>query len=123
MSTAVVTASQRGSSRKAALASMVLASIGLGACSSAEDDVYKAFKCGRVAMMAGESGAAAKAMNKIKDRIADLPEKYRSDQTQFMFKLSERFTDDLALFKLSPPGQMQELLDVFTSSTCQKLYK
>jgi hypothetical protein len=40
-----------------------------------------------------------------------------------MMRMRDKFTDDLALYKLSPQGQLQNVSEVFESSTCQEFYR
>ena len=111
---------KQAKSRAAALLLVVSA---LSACSSAEDKFYESYKCGRVAQMMGHRQEALAAGRKAEPFVADLPDKYKANQGQFMLRLNTRFTDDLALYKLSPAGQGKAIMDAYESDACQKLYK
>jgi hypothetical protein len=91
----------------------------LAGCSSAEDKVYEAYKCGRVAAMAGQIGKARAAAANVEVHLKEL----KTSGSQLDLRLMTRFTDDLELHRLSPLGQGKKLVETFESSTCQKLYE
>lgn len=90
----------------------------IAGCSSAEDKVYEAYKCGRIAGIAGFPAKALAAAAKAEPYMKDL----KVNGSQFELRLMTRFTDDLELHRLSPRGQAEKLRDTFESSSCQKLY-
>lgn len=101
------------------VATLALAVGAIAACSSAEDKVYDAYKCGRIAAMVGQATKARAAAAKVGPYMKEL----KTSGSQFEMRLMTRFTDDLELHRLSPLGQGKKLVETFESSTCQKLYE
>ena len=91
-------------------------------CSGTEGKIYDAYKCGRVATMLGRGQDAVNSALKIKPYLDEM-EKQNVNQSQYMLGLDTKFTDDLALYKLSPAGGAKAVMDTYQSSTCQTLYK
>jgi hypothetical protein len=103
------------------IAAIVVATLATG-CSGADGQIYDAYKCGKVATMLGRGGQAREAGLKIKPLLDEM-EKQDVNQSQYLMGLETRFTDDLALYKLSPAGQAKAMLDAYESGSCQKLYR
>lgn len=105
--------------RCATMVAMTVVVTVLAGCSSAEDKVYEAYKCGRVAAMAGQLGKARAAAAKVDVHMKEL----KTTGSQLDLRLMTRFTDDLKLHRLSPLGQGKKLVENLESRTCQKLYE
>ncbi|MES2183968.1 MAG: hypothetical protein V4505_05425 [Pseudomonadota bacterium] len=105
-----------------ALSIALLLAASAAGCSGADGKIYDAYKCGKVATILGRGGQGRTAGLKIKPLLDEM-EKQGVDQSQYLMRLMDKFTDDLALYKLSPAGQAQAVLDTYESSTCQKLYR
>lgn len=97
----------------------VAAALVLVGCSSADSKIYDSFKCAKVAMMSGRSAEARAASVKIEPYLKEIKE----GQSQYLMRLSTKFTDDLELHRYSPMGAAKIISDTFESSTCQKLYR
>lgn len=106
-----------GRARAAALTLVSVAAI--TGCSSAEDKVYDAYKCSRIAAIVGQADKARAAAAKGEPYMKDL----KTSGSWFEMRLMTRFTDDLELHRLSPVGQVKKLQGTFESGICQKLYE
>lgn len=105
--------------RALALASvLVLALVG---CSSAEDKVYKAFYCGKVASMLGNDAAADRALAKVAVEMEKLTTTYSPSRISMVF--SERFQEDVPLYRYGDLTQRKVLADIYGSSQCKKYYQ
>jgi len=97
----------------------VIACVGATACSGDESRIYDAYKCANVAQILGRHEQAGAAVMKVKPLL----DRKTGNPGQYMMGLRDKFTDDMALYKLSPRGQAEKITDIFESGTCQKLYQ
>ena len=97
----------------------VFACAGMTACSGDESRIYDAYKCANVAQILGRQEQASAAVMKVKPLL----DQKTGNPGQYMMGLRDKFTDDMALYKLSPRGQAEKISDIYESGTCQKLYQ
>lgn len=93
----------------------------LTGCNSAEDKIYSSFKCAKVASMLEHEKEAEMAMAKADKSYGK--ELKGIDIGAFGMELSQRFTDDLELYKYGMESQMSIVSEVYDSSECQSLYE
>ncbi|UGB37248.1 hypothetical protein [Frateuria soli] len=93
-----------------------------GCGSSPEDKVYEAFKCGKVATLLEQNKNSDIAMKKAIPYIRQM-EKGGGSPARLAMEMSQRFQDDVPLYKLSLDGQMGLLTEIYQSQTCQALYE
>ena len=105
----------------ALLATLLTCTVFLAGCSSAEDKVYKAFRCAKVADLLGNSAAAKRAMATVTIEMEKLSTSAGS--TYLGIRMNERFQDDVPLYRYGPRAQAEILTKAFESSECQKYYK
>ena len=105
----------------ALLESVVICTVFLAGCSSAEDKVYKAFRCAKDAEHLGNSAAAKRAMATVTIEMEKLSTSAGS--TYLGIRMNERFQDDVPLYRYGPRAQAEILTKAFESSECQKYYK
>ena len=103
------------------LAVLAICTLVLTGCSSAEDKVYKAFRCAKVADLLGNSAAAKRAMATVTIEMEKLSTSAGS--TYLGIRMNERFQDDVPLYRYGPRAQAEILTKAFESSECQKYYK
>ena len=105
----------------ALLATLLTCTVFLAGCSSAEDKVYKAFRCAKVADLLGNSAAAKRAMATVTIEMEKLSTS--TGPTYLGVRMNERFQDDVPLYRYGPRAQAEILTKAFESSECQKYYK
>ncbi len=105
----------------ALLATLVTCTVFLPGCSSAEDKVYKAFRCAKVASLLGKDAAAKRAMATVTIEMEKLSTS--TGPTYLGIRMNERFQDDVPLYRYGPRAQAEILTKAFESSECQKYYK
>ena len=105
----------------ALLATLVTCTVFLPGCSSAEDKVYKAFRCAKVASLLGKDAAAKRAMATVTIEMEKLSTS--TGPTYLGIRMNERFQDDVPLYRYRPRAQAEILTKAFESSECQKYYK
>ena len=103
------------------LAVLAICTLVLTGCSSAEDKVYKAFRCAKVADLLGNSAAAKRAMATVTIEMEKLSTS--TGPTYLGIRMNERFQDDVPLYRYGPRAQAEILTKAFESSECQKYYK
>ena len=104
----------------ALLASVVICTVFLAGCSSAEDKVYKAFRCAKVASLLGADAAAKTAMSKVTIEMEKLTTSASPDYIGR--KLNERFDEEAPLYRYGPATRTAVLTKAYESSECQKYY-
>lgn len=93
-----------------------------GCADSAEDKLYEAFKCSKVATQLGmERDANMAQLNATPHMMA--MESSGKSPSLIMMEMGQRFQDDVPLYRLSVGGQMSLLSDVYQSDECQALYR
>lgn len=103
------------------LIALAMCTLVLTGCSSAEDKVYKGFRCAKIASLLGESSASKKAMSKI---LFDAERLTTSENPRYLeMKMNERFQDDVPLYRYGPKAQAKVLTNLYESSECQNYYK
>lgn len=103
------------------LMALVICTLALTGCSSAEDKIYKGFRCAKIASLLGESSASKKAMGKI---LLDAERLTTSENPRYLeMKMNERFQDDVPLYRYGPKAQEKVLTSLYESSECQGYYK
>ena len=100
---------------------MVTCTVFLPGCSSAEDKVYKAFRCAKVASLLGKDAAAKRAMATVTIEMEKLSTS--TGPTYLGRRMNERFQDDVPLYRYGPRAQAEILTKAFESSECQSYYK
>lgn len=101
----------------------VMAMLLLSGCgSSAENEVYLAFKCGKVATLMEQERLGDIALANAEPYFKEL-EAAGENPARLAMKMNERFQDEVPLYRMSVGGQMAALSDVFQSDECQALYK
>jgi hypothetical protein len=90
-------------------------------CESTEDKVYSYFKCGEVATVLEHEKEAK--MARTKGAFALKKAGFKGDVGAFIDELSQRYVDDLELYKYGITAQMSILNDVYNSSECQSSYE
>ncbi|WP_182342448.1 hypothetical protein [Comamonas koreensis] len=103
------------------LAVLAISTLVLTGCSSAEDKVYKAFRCAKVASLLGKDAAAKRAMATVTIEMEKLSTS--TGPTYLGIRMNERFQDDVPLYRYGPRAQAEILTKAFESSECQKYYK
>ena len=103
------------------LAVLAICTLVLTSCSSAEDKVYKAFRCAKVASLLGKDAAAKRAMATVTIEMEKLSTS--TGPTYLGVRMNERFQDDVPLYRYGPRAQAEILTKAFESSECQKYYK
>ena len=103
------------------LAALAIGALVLTGCSSAEDKVYKAFRCAKVASLLGKDAAAKRAMATVTIEMEKLSTS--TGPTYLGIRMNERFQDDVPLYRYGPRAQAEILTKAFESSECQKYYK
>ncbi|MFE1572810.1 hypothetical protein ACFIQG_13415 [Comamonas odontotermitis] len=105
----------------ALLATLLTCTVFLAGCSSAEDKVYKAFRCAKVASLLGNNAAAKTAMSKVTIEMEKLT---TSANPEYIGrKLNERFDEEAPLYRYGPARRTAVLTKAFESSECQSYYK
>ena len=100
----------------ALLATLVTCTVFLPGCSSAEDKVYKAFRCAKVASLLGKDAAAKRAMATVTIEMEKLSTS--TGPTYLGIRMNERFQDDVPLYRYGPRAQAEILTKAFESSEC-----
>ena len=103
------------------LAALAIGALVLTGCSSAEDKVYKAFRCAKVASLLGKDAAAKRAMATVTIEMEKLSKS--TGPTYLGIRMNERFQDDVPLYRYGPRAQAEILTKAFESSECRKYYK
>ena len=103
------------------LAVLAISTLVLTGCSSAEDKVYKAFRCAKVASLLGKDAAAKRAMATVTIEMEKLSTS--TGPTYLGIRMNERFQDDVPLYRYGPRAQAEILTKAFESSECQSYYK
>ena len=88
-------------------------------CSSEESKIYDSFKCAKVARMIGNDSQALKALEKAEPYL----NKISGSQARYAMFLSQKFSDDLELFRYSGEGKMKIINETYQSNKCQSLYE
>ena len=105
----------------ALLATLLTCTVFLAGCSSAEDKVYKAFRCAKVASLLGNNTAAKTAMSKVTIEMEKLT---TSASPEYIGrKLNERFDEEAPLYRYGPIRRTAALTQAYESSECQSYYK
>ena len=105
----------------ALLATLLTCTVFLAGCSSAEDKVYKAFRCAKVASLLGNNAAAKTAMSKVTIEMEKLT---TSASPEYIGrKLNERFDEEAPLYRYGPIRRTAVLTQAYESSECQSYYK
>ena len=105
----------------ALLATLLTCTVFLAGCSSAEDKVYKAFRCAKVASLLGNNAAAKTAMSKVTIEMEKLT---TSASPEYIGrKLNERFDEEAPLYRYGPIRRTAALTQAYESSECQSYYK
>ena len=105
----------------ALLATLLTCTVFLAGCSSAEDKVYKAFRCAKVASLLGSDSAAKRAMSKVTIEMEKLTTS--ASPSYLEMRMSEQFQEDVPLYRYGPRAQAEILTQAYESSECQKYYK
>ena len=105
--------------QRCAIAVALMLTVVLAGCSSSEDKVYKAFRCGKVASLVGERGSSAKAMQKVEAESEALLKSYGPNRLQV--RMNERFQDDVPLHRYGQMAQAKVLRDLYKK--CEKYYQ
>jgi len=94
----------------------------VGCGSSAEDRVYEAFKCSKVATLLEREVDGDIAFAKA---IPDLQKMETSGRNpaRLAMEMNERFQDDVPLYRYTLNSQMSVLFEIYQSGECQALYK
>lgn len=103
------------------LAVLAISTLVLTGCSSAEDKVYKAFRCAKVADLLGNSAAAKRAMSKVTIEMEKLTTS--ASPGYIGRKLNERFDEEAPLYRYGPARRTAVLTKAYESSECQNYYK
>lgn len=93
-----------------------------GCGSSPEDELYKSFKCAKVATLLEREKDGDMAMERAIPYMK-LMEAEGGSPARLAIEMSERFQDDVPLYRLTVGGQMGLLSDIYKSSECQALYQ
>ncbi len=101
------------------VAAVATVSASMAGCSGDDGRIYEAFKCANVALILGREAEASAATMKAKPLL----DQKTGNPAEYMMRMRDKYTDDLALYKLSPQGQLQKVSEVFESGTCQELYR
>ena len=103
------------------LVALAVSALVLTGCSSAEDEVYKAFRCAKVASLLGNNAAAKAAMSKVTIEMEKLT---TSASPEYIGrKLNERFDEEAPLYRYGPIRRTAALTQAYESSECQSYYK
>jgi hypothetical protein len=95
----------------------------LQACSSAEDDVYQAFKCAKVASTMGLGQKATAALTKVKPQLEKLQQTHQGGPQNLLAELNAKVRSDLNLDNLDGPRQAEAIVRTVASNRCEKLYQ
>lgn len=105
--------------QRCVLSVALMLTVVLAGCSSSEDKVYKAFRCGKVASMVGERDSSAKAMQKVEAESEELLKSYGPNRLQML--MNERFQEDVPLYRYGQRAQAKVLSDLYKK--CEKYYQ
>lgn len=103
----------------------ISAGVGLllaGCGSSPEDQLYEAFKCGKVATLLEQDKEGDNALRHVIPQMQQM-EAAGGSPGRFALEMNQRFQDDVPLHRMTVDGQMQALFQVYKSDKCQALYK
>ena len=95
----------------------LILSVFLTGCSSNEDKAYRAFYCGKVASLLGDNERANRSLKNAEKEIDKLSKAYRN-QSQITMIMSERFQEDVPLYRYNPRDQHKLLLKIYKSGKC-----
>ena len=100
---------------------LIAASLSLAGCKqSPEDRIYEAFKCGKAATLLGHEKEAAQAIAAVESDLQAIAGE--SGMGRYAMTLSERFQEDVPLYRYSAGDQIAALKVIFETDTCQGLY-
>ena len=88
------------------------------ACSSHDSLAYEHFKCGKVAHYLGKTQESRVSLQKS----ATHAEKVGKSPGYYSSELGQRFVDDVELHRYNSRVQLEILMDIYKSGTCQKSY-
>lgn len=103
------------------LAVLVVSTWILTGCSSAEDKVYKAFRCAKVANLLGDTAAAERTMSTVTIEMENLTTS--ANPNYIGIKMNERFEEEVPLYRYGPRTRTEVLTKAYESSECQSYYK
>lgn len=97
-------------------------SMALSGCGeSAEDKLYEAYKCSKVATLLEREKEADAAQLNAEPYYSEAVG--NSNPAYYFMQLSQRFQDDAPLYRLTVSSQMELLTEIYKSDSCQKLYR
>lgn len=107
---------------KLAKSAAAMALLLLGGCNSDQDNAYDAFKCAKAATLFGRERDGDVAMRNAIPHFNAMASD-GGNPARMAMEWSQRFQDEVPLYRLNPAGQMAALSEVYSSRQCQRWYK